>query len=549
MKPIRPPAPSGWRRWILGLGTMAAVLLASVSAASDTAYLELERSYSLTGKGVGLDVAASPTGTIYLSSASLPGLWKLDQGTGEFQALTVYQPGSREPSPLQLFPEAIEVDGQGRLWIADATLRRVYIISSAGDLLATLGSPEPTLDAPVALSRFDENGMAVWDRQAGVLWRFSETLELLDAWRPGAEPLLCIALGIERSVCVLAGERELVAYRQGHPVARHIEDDRYSRIGDIVPGPDGQLFLSDVSGKRLRSLSSALDVSQRFYLYESLFVRPTRFTLQGDHLWLIDEGREELLRFALRTAVTGLEHALLGEEYLALGYCRPALDELDTALRLGYRDDAVRLLRGRALYGLQRYSEALAEFEQLAGPRRDFWRGNALFRLGHYGEAVRAFQNALQHEPDNSLALFNLAQTLLEVERYADAEAVYRELVAAAPDHLQARLGLARSVLGQGDHGTAMEILRMLINEDGIGREARHYLGLAHLAAGVPETALPWLERAAEEGPYFKEALAGLVEANRRLGRIARARRHEQQMHAVDRQAERLGILLLEETL
>jgi len=552
MKPKVTRVPRYRRLWIFCLGAMVAVALADDGVgAADTAYLQLERSYSLVGKGVGLDVAASAVGTVYISSPSLPGLWRLDQDTGEFLPITVYQqePGSQVQSPLRLFPEAIEFDGQGRLWIADATLRQVHIVSDAGNLVTAMGSPELPLDTPIGLTRLGNHGMAVWDRKAGMFWRFSAALEPFDSQRLEPAPY-CTMLGAKHSVCVTTDERELVVYQQGQPVARHIlEGEDYSRIGDLVPGMDGQFYVSDISGKRLLSFSSELDVLQRFYLYESLFRSPTRFAIQDDRLWLIDEGREELLHFTLRTAETALEYALLGEEYLVLGYYQPALNALNTALRMGHGEDAIRLLKGRALYGLQRYLEALAEFEPLTGSQPEFWYGNTRFHLGHYGEAIRAYQNALQYEPDNPLILFNLAQSLLEVGRYADAEGVYRELVIAMPDHLHARLGLARSVLGQGDHDAAMEILQMLANEDTIGRQARHYLGLAHLAADAPETALPWLERAAQEGPYFKEALGALAEANRRLGRFAQARHHEQQMHAVDRQAEQLGDLILEEIL
>jgi tetratricopeptide (TPR) repeat protein len=296
----------------------------------------------------------------------------------------------------------------------------------------------------------------------------------------------------------------------------------------------------------LLALSERLQPAQRFYLYEHLLRRPTRFTFQGDSLWLIDEGLQELLQLTLRTAVTGLDHALLGEEYLALNLFVPALQELDTALRLGQQHAEIYLLRGRALYGLGRYAEALTAFDRADRPLHDFWRGNALFRLGRYEDALQAFQAALELEPDNDLFLFNSAQALLTLGRFSPAEAVFRRLLARVPDHPQARMGLARALLGTGEHNSAIAILTELTKDSRAERAARHYLGLAYLQSGDLKAALPLLERSAREGPFFKEAFSALALAYRRSDQPERALYFEQRLKTFDRQAQSLRGYILE---
>lgn len=82
-----------------------------------------------------------------------------------------------------------------------------------------------------------------------------------------------------------------------------------------------------------------------------------------------------------------------------------------------------------------------------------------------------------------------------------------------------------------------------------MGREARHYLGLAYLQAGSSEQALPLLERAAREGPYFKQALSALADIYRRLGNAERAQFYEQQVRTLKQSMDPSDALPLKETL
>ncbi|NJN48167.1 MAG: tetratricopeptide repeat protein, partial [Candidatus Competibacteraceae bacterium] len=204
------------------------------------------------------------------------------------------------------------------------------------------------------------------------------------------------------------------------------------------------------------------------------------------------------------------------------------------------------LRRGQAQYRMGDYPAALRSFVQTDSA---FWRGNALFRLGRYAEALRAFQTALAKPgEEQALAHFNAAQTQLVLKQYALALDLYRQILLQTPDHPQAKLGLAQSLLELREYTEAITVLQDLTMDNRVAREARYLLGLAYLQTGALNEAVPLLERAAQEGPYFKEALRSLVRANRRLGFQQRADIYEQQLARFQWQAKRLHTYFLEDT-
>ena len=58
---------------------------------------------------------------------------------------------------------------------------------------------------------------------------------------------------------------------------------------------------------------------QEYVLYKPLLRQPSQLTLQGEHLWVVNAGAKQILHFRVLQARTGVEHALLGEEFMALG--------------------------------------------------------------------------------------------------------------------------------------------------------------------------------------------------------------------------------------
>jgi len=64
---------------------------------------------------------------------------------------------------------------------------------------------------------------------------------------------------------------------------------------------------------------------------------------------------------------------------------------------------------GSALYRQNKYSEALGKFAEVEGADADYNRGNAFARLGKYEEAIKAYDKALQQQPQMQDAIDNKA--------------------------------------------------------------------------------------------------------------------------------------------
>jgi len=122
---------------------------------------------------------------------------------------------------------------------------------------------------------------------------------------------------------------------------------------------------------------------------------------------------------------------------------------------------------------------------------------------------------------------------------------MFRQVVQEEPNNSQARLGLGRALMALHRYTDLITQLNNLTSDQNVGREARHYLGLAYMETGKFETALPLLERAAQEGPYFKEALQAVATLHRRLGSIKRAEHYENQLKTLKQQVDPLITLHL----
>ena len=66
----------------------------------------------------------------------------------------------------------------------------------------------------------------------------------------------------------------------------------------------------------------------------------------------------------------------------------------------------------------------------------------ALAYQDRYAEAETSYRRAIELDPDNPLAHFNLGQALITDERYTEAEASYRRAIELDPDDPDARLNL-----------------------------------------------------------------------------------------------------------
>ncbi|GMF20949.1 unnamed protein product [Phytophthora fragariaefolia] len=103
-----------------------------------------------------------------------------------------------------------------------------------------------------------------------------------------------------------------------------------------------------------------------------------------------------------RTLEMALDKLQRGKEHLAA-----AVNVLDGAMQVCTGSSQIKLLRGEALIGAERYDEAFAVLTQLmrtdsSSPELLFLRARCLYFQGEFPSAIKHLQQALRSDPDNS---------------------------------------------------------------------------------------------------------------------------------------------------
>lgn len=242
---------------------------------------------------------------------------------------------------------------------------------------------------------------------------------------------------------------------------------------------------------------------------------------EADRLWLVGTG--------------ALEDGLYETAYAELGRF------IQAAPADPRRGDAA-LLRGKAAFQMERFAEALAEFESaeafpltLATPGEAiYWQGEALSRLRRLDEARDRYQRYLALKPASPYAaeaLYARGLTELETGRADGAIDTFRDFLRDYPNHPRAPVAA---------YSAARELIRAKRWDDALAlltpyatrypgspylAESRYLLGVAQLEASRPEGART-LEQFIVQTPTSDLVPAARVlvaEAHAKAGRLPQA--------------------------
>jgi superkiller protein 3 len=224
----------------------------------------------------------------------------------------------------------------------------------------------------------------------------------------------------------------------------------------------------------------------------------------------------------------GFALARLGEPDDALVHLRKAASLEPNSVETRYQLTTVLRRMGRA-------EEAEQEAEELTrvkqAEQRSMLTASAMNRAGEAmargaaAEAVALYQQALEQEPQNAKALYNLA---LALDATGDAEGKRHSLeqaVAANPSFAPAQHQLALLDLADGNAQQAEARLKLAVEADPTLAEAFNNLGVLCGQTGRPAEASEWLHKAVTIRPAYVDAHRNLGLMLAQKGKLAEATR------------------------
>ena len=193
-----------------------------------------------------------------------------------------------------------------------------------------------------------------------------------------------------------------------------------------------------------------------------------------------------------------------------------ALDFFDKALETaqdGEQKSGARTFRANSLDMLDRYPEAIADYERVITYSPEWWEAHANLgichaRNGHSEDAERAFRRGLEECPGSPEIRDELAAHLLnENKNLKEALSLAEEAVALGQDEIRHLYTLGEARLALGDEEGSAEAYRTVLNLDPEDPNAHLELGLYHERRGEVESAEEHFVEALKQDPGNPRAL------------------------------------------
>jgi tetratricopeptide (TPR) repeat protein len=177
---------------------------------------------------------------------------------------------------------------------------------------------------------------------------------------------------------------------------------------------------------------------------------------------LVEEGNKAYREGRFEAAVDAYTRAVkrnpsaelylnLGHGYVQLGKFAEAVDAYQIALKLAPETQDGHWLLGHALYGAERYDDAIQHFWKAAPARKEalLWIGQAYERLEDFVSAETSYRDAAARHPDFREVREALAVLYMRRERYEEAAQVYGALSRRFPADEKLRKRLAEAKAAQ----------------------------------------------------------------------------------------------------
>jgi protein O-mannosyl-transferase len=236
-----------------------------------------------------------------------------------------------------------------------------------------------------------------------------------------------------------------------------------------------------------------------------------------------------------------LAHTNLANALIDRGKSDEAIKHLQTAIQIesdpslaqitvNLRSDLLNT-RAEQLILNNRLREAVDDLKQAvqldpANVDAHYNLGNVLMQLNRFPEAISVFETALKLHPSDSRTHNNLGLTLSKAGRTNDAMKHWQEAIRIQPDNIEARNNLGAALLALGKPQEAIEQFRSAVASQ--PHEVRSLSNLANTLAdaGYRDEAIQHFEKALSLDPNSAKAHTGLAIVLQQIGRNSEAVEH-----------------------
>lgn len=101
--------------------------------------------------------------------------------------------------------------------------------------------------------------------------------------------------------------------------------------------------------------------------------------------------------------------------------------------------DEKTLLKGKILYNIERWEDALTKFHELKTPAGYFYAGNCLLKLNKLNEAIESYRKCLQYDATHAAGWNNLGVALGEAQ---ESRACFEKAIHLRPEYLDPQYNL-----------------------------------------------------------------------------------------------------------
>lgn len=500
-----------------------------------TPYFNMVRVYRELALGTHLDIAVNSQEDIIVADGDNHRLLKVDQITRSIEIIQIKLDYQDKP----FTPYGIFIDSTDNIYIANPDLHTILVIDTDGNIKKRIGGFGSILERPLDVTLDADENLYVLDAIGPKIHIFDPDGKTIESIQFGLElqDSSAIALDIDLNGNIVVADKGLGKVLRITPSRQIFEFEKidYGENKLIVPtgitiGGIDSIFISDYLNNTLYQFDNTGRLTKEHILVKEFLKQPSSITFCNNNVYIINEGNDEILQFDLKYAESNIEHELLGEWCFIKGFYKEAIQELNTAIELGYDYTDAHYFLGLSYYNIESFQKSIEHLEKsLKGNPKDidagFQLGNAYHKVNYIDKAIERYRGVLSLKPVHLLAHYNLGNSYLKIGKPNNAESHYKEALQISPDYVDAKVGLGRVLLEKNESKEAERSFLEILKENPELRQARYFLGLSLFKQQKYKKAINTLTKVSQEGPYYVDSLYYLGLSYRAIGKNEDARK------------------------